>query len=408
MKIPLDFQICDNRDSKKLNKQSFSGYKKLNVFQAFEKALFEDKIEDSLHWSIEIIASGYIEELWERLFAFVSKHINIANVEVISYIRKRYDTYLNFIRYSNIESVLQLRNHQQFRNLICEIVCVICRSRKMKLTTLKKVKKEELRSATLKQRIQATAVINGSIIKYNDPNEIKIVSNEFLYNIRNLNLQNTLFWFSWMVEWDKLNVKKLKEFKCAFRPQKNIDSKLSTDFIWLIWEIILKEARNKNINYVKEVIDLHYLFIQNYKKSKKNKRLLLVVCAIKILFFSGFSEPNIIDDYTVIIRASNTINFMYKDKKKFENAYKEAHKILKFQNVQRRDYKLQNNPYYQGQSQNQLYPQSQTQQVRVRKPKKKKKTKNISDESLTKLNLVMDMGKIIRRDEYNSSRLSNL
>jgi len=283
----------------------------------------------------------------------------------------------------------------------------------MKLGTLKKVKKEELRSATLKQRIQATSVINGSIVKYNDPTEIKIVSNEFLYNIRNLNLQNALFWFSWMVEWDKLNVKKLKEFKCAFRPQKNVDHKFANDFIWLIWEIILNEARYKSINYVKEVIALHYLFKDNYKQSKKNKRLLLVVCAIKILFFSGFSEPNIIDDYTVIIRASNTINFMYKEKKQYENACKEAQKILKFQGVHRTDYKLQNNPHYQSQSQQQPQYQENTHKIKTGRPQKSKKSKksnkanNISEESLAKLNAVMGMGKIIRRDGYDSSRLVN-
>ena len=54
MEIPFDFQINDNRDSRKLNKQSFSGYKKINVFRAFEKALLENKIEDALHWNMEI------------------------------------------------------------------------------------------------------------------------------------------------------------------------------------------------------------------------------------------------------------------------------------------------------------------------------------------------------------------
>ena len=386
MEIPLKFQISDNRDKTFYKDKTFCGYKKTNVFQAFEKSLLESKLEDSCNWSIEIVISGYIDELWEKIIAFICKHINIANIELISYFKIRYEGYQKFIKYSSIANYLQLRNNQQFRNLVCEIVCILCNSRKMKLDNLKKVKKDNLRLESLREKMKANIILNKDIIKVDDPEEIKVVSNEFLFCIRNYEYKNSLFWLSWMIEWEKLNIKKLKVFNCAYRPQKNVDNKFAYDFIWLIWSIIILEANRKKTAFIKEISALFYLFKHNYKKSKKNKRIILVVYAIKLIFYNGFKEPNIIERYDILIQACCNINFLYRDKKNYENASEEIMKKLKFYNIQRDPLRSHENPH-------------------KKKVVKKKKPKNISERSLQKLNIVMNMGTIIRTDNANRTKI---
>lgn len=397
MEIPLEYQISDKRGFRDFKKQTFCGYKKINVFKALIKSLQEKKIEEACNWSIEMIISGYIEEFWETCILFVCKNINIANIEVITYLKKRFINYLNLIEYSNLkEFKLKLRNNQQFRNIVCEIVCVLSLSRKMKLDTMKKVKKEQMVMAEIRKRIRANIIINKNIIKHNDPDEIKIVSNEFLSTLRNFDLPGSLFWLSWMLEWEKLNLKKLKVFKCAYRPLKNVSHEFAYDLIWLIWDTIIVEAKNRNSSSLTQINELFRFFKYDYKKSKKGKRIPYIICCIKLLFFNGHKEPTIISRYDILIQACNKINFLYRDKKEYENAGEENKKKEKFYSIYRDDYKtsIQNNK---------LIKKPKTKNP-VKKPKLKK-PRNISEHSYNKLQTVMALGGIIRKD--GSSRKHN-
>ena len=98
MEIPNAFQISDIRDNSYFKKQTFCGYKKNHIFQAFEKSIMGGKLEESCNWSIEIVISGYIDELWEYLILFICKRINIANIEMITHIYRRLQNYKNLVK----------------------------------------------------------------------------------------------------------------------------------------------------------------------------------------------------------------------------------------------------------------------------------------------------------------------
>ena len=94
MEIPFDFQINDNRDSRKLNKQSFSGYKKINVFRAFEKALLEtsyDVLED------ELLRNSFIS-LEDGDFILIGPYIDRSQLLLAQdYLNERYGKALGVI-----------------------------------------------------------------------------------------------------------------------------------------------------------------------------------------------------------------------------------------------------------------------------------------------------------------------
>ena len=54
--------------------KNFYGYAKKDVFDTFFKALDENKFEESCQWCVELVISGYYDELWERLISYISKY----------------------------------------------------------------------------------------------------------------------------------------------------------------------------------------------------------------------------------------------------------------------------------------------------------------------------------------------
>ena len=60
---PSSFIINDIRKPDDFRKKTFSGYSKKDVFDIFFKSLDENKFEESCQWCVELVISGYYEEL---------------------------------------------------------------------------------------------------------------------------------------------------------------------------------------------------------------------------------------------------------------------------------------------------------------------------------------------------------
>ena len=58
------------------------------------------------------------------------------------------------------------------------------------------------------------------------------------------NYEICIYWLSWIFEWEKINIKKNKVFKCGFRSVNDVDQKYYTDLVWFIWEIVLYTSKD--------------------------------------------------------------------------------------------------------------------------------------------------------------------
>ena len=147
-----------------------------------------------------------------------------------------------------------------------EIVCIVSESSKKKYTGLNKINNSEFNINIIKDKFISTdKFLLENIYNENDPKEIKIVLNEFYNSISKCNLCNSIYWISWIIEWEKLNIKKYKKYICGYRKITGVDSKYHTDIIWLIWEIILKITYIKDIDFLtKQIQSLYQLFKINY------------------------------------------------------------------------------------------------------------------------------------------------
>jgi hypothetical protein len=331
MDVPPNFLINDHRKLEEFRKKTFSGYAKKDVFDVLFKSLDENKFEEACQWCCEVVISGYLEELWERLVNYISKYIGIHN-PLLPYV-----LFLRMVKFLKIKKMeafeknfILMRNNQEVRNLFCEIICIIIMSTKTrKPLNLPRILNYEFSPEGFQKRLIATSLdAADKFVMKDDPSELRIIINEFAFNIDELryNMNNLLYWLSWAFEWEKINNKKNVEFTCCVREISGIENKFKRDFIWIFWEVILVETNKRNNdNLTKQVRSLYEFFKMKYSPSKKKKRLYLIIHCLELLsntitINQEFIKKNpIIEKYHVIVQACGNINLLYKQKKLNEN-----------------------------------------------------------------------------------------
>ena len=332
MDVPIPFLINDTRKIDSFKKQTYSGYKKLDVLNIIFKKLDENKLSEVCTWSTEAVSSGYIEELWERFINYYVKYISI-NSPLLPF--HFYNKLIQFLRISQDDyfkhNPLDLRNSQEVRNHICEIVCILNVSTKRRNgISLPKIQKIEFQSEVFQKKLRAKNYsVSIAILEINDPKEMNIIANEFAHHLSEFHysLQQALYWLSWTLDWEKINVIKKGHYNCGLRDvSKSIDNKYKKDFIWIFWEIILKENDSrKNYCLNNQIKCLYEFFKFKYTGSRKKKRLNIIICAMEMLNPEYKFNKEMIDKYPIFekyyltVQACANINLLYKELKKEEN-----------------------------------------------------------------------------------------
>ena len=305
--IPEEYRIVDTRSIKQFTKQTFSGYATKDVVQALTKSLNNCKIEEAINWSIELLCSGGIEKIWEKIYAICLKNININNPKLPNILYKRYSKYIA-LRIKNINaggSDLTLRNNQIVRNIIAELCVIICNSTKLKAISTSKISEKDFDSNFITTKLTA---VNPNIckdkIKYGDPKELFIPVNEFNYCLQTRKWELCVYWLSWILEWEKRNTKKDKYYICGYRKVDGVEDKHHTDIVWLIWDIILKETQSLRSEQASiQIFSLFKLYKFDFKPNKKNKRVGFILYAIKYFTEVYNFNNEIIPNYHLLIQA---------------------------------------------------------------------------------------------------------
>ncbi len=289
--IPDNFYINDYRKLSDFKKQTFSGYQKSDVLNALQKSIIDQKVEEACHWCSEMLVSGHVAECWDRLIMINTKLINLSNPNFPYYLWSRFAQQIQIFqeeRYQG-EKILQLRNNQECRNHLCDIVAVMALSPKNKLKSLPKITTEDFRLDFFETKLEAKSInLLENIIKANDPSEINVVMNEFAFHItsRTGNLEKALYWFNWILEWEKINIKKGDGFNCAARNRKYIKPQYYHDVIWIVWDVIFQEASYRNDEHLnKQLIALFKLFKYNFTSPSKKKKSPLIIHGLYFLAY---------------------------------------------------------------------------------------------------------------------------
>lgn len=314
--LPKQFLINDKRKYKDFKKVTFNGYKKTAVFSDFQKSILSGNIEKSILWSTELHCSGYIKNIYTRLFDIYIKEINKANLKLLPIFLKELNK-LDKISEVFKDNILNVRNEQYIRNHITDLVCLLTFSPKYKLAKLPKMESSDFNMKNNKPRMISKNLNAIQIyLKEDDPRDLIIPLSEILLNLKCPNLsksfENCLFWLNWILIYEK-NFHN-SYIKCHTRRLPNISEKSFNDFSWILWEILIDLSSKEDI-YIKILFELYK---RNFKKSNKRKKMNLVIIAFTIII-DPFPKINYDDE---IISEKNmkkknkiiaNINYQYLD-----------------------------------------------------------------------------------------------
>ena len=281
--------IVDSRKVKDFKDQAFGGYNRANVSSTLDKCLQADKIEASLHWTAQLLSSGVVNPLWEKLCTFCIKHINTYNPKLPEFLYNRTLDWYKITenpKYSK-DNVLQLRNHPTIRLLLAELISIIILSKKRKLNTLPRIKKDEFIIDNFKSRLEAPSTqFCDPLYIDGDPSEIRVAINEMSHHLNTANCNKALYWLSWILEWERLNTKKYGKYDCGQRSISGVDGKFLNDVVWFIWTIINKISTIKfgqSSATGKQITALFNLFKYKFTTGAKARKIPLVVTAMQYL-----------------------------------------------------------------------------------------------------------------------------
>lgn len=314
-------EINDKRIEKEFRGVTFSKYKKNDVRKRLIKSITDGKIEESNYWTAELVCAGHYLDLWEIIYLCMSKYIYSANPKLPIYIEMRIDNFREIVTNGYIDNELKMRNNSKIRKLFCEIISILCFSRKNYTYEPVKIKKSEFEMTELSYRLKADKLSYiEPIFMKGDPKELFIAMNEFAYHLSTKISNTTMasYWLEWIIEFECLCKKKKEKIRCERRENIPVESKLQMDIIWMLWDTILYEASKRN-KMIKKIIQcLLNLYCLRFSTGIKRKRKYIMYFAITLLTEEINLRKPLIEDRKKVDVIVSSIDNIYKQIKKNE------------------------------------------------------------------------------------------
>ncbi len=318
-------EINDLRGEGEFRGFSFSKFKKSDVKKELLNSLIHSKIEPACYWSAELICAGHFTDLWEIILLFFSKYVHLGNSNIGIYLEMRINDFKQVINNDYFDNIMRLRNNEKIRKLFCEIMCVLCDSKRRHSFDNVKIKPEDLNMMSVKNKFKAPSTEYGEeVFTVEDPKELFPFVNELAYSvtISGNNQMNACYWIEWIIEYEN-RCKALKEkIFCERRNFAQVDSKCQKDIVWIIWDVFLKESEKRSKLISKLIHALLNLFCLKYTSGCHKKRKNLMYLAISVLCESFTCEKEIIrhSQIDLVNRIKQNINFVYGQIKKNEES----------------------------------------------------------------------------------------
>lgn len=269
----MEIIIHDKRPEKEFNSTTFSNFKKSEVVKAFVESINNQSIESALSWNVELLCSGRLIDIWDAFLLALGKHIRSGNPKMALYLVSRFEKFKKIIGLGYGELEIDVRNNADMRKLMAEITMVLTFSPKKPPLQMLKVKKgEDYSLEKLGGYLKADSMKwCASFLQDNDPKEILLAVNEFVYHFSKKNLLNCCFWVDWIIDFDTLCRKQKKPIVICNRDFISVDAKSMGDPIWIFWEVLKRETAHIDIiNALLELFCIRY----NFSKKKKCRHIL--------------------------------------------------------------------------------------------------------------------------------------
>ena len=333
---PPQMEINDKRAIAEFRGLSFSNFQKSKVKVELLTCLVNNKIEPACYWVAELICAGHFLDVWDTIILFCSKYIHLGNPKLPIYIAMRFTNFKDIMSNGYVGNELTMRNNVKVRQLFSEVICVLCQSRKKhSLETVKIQRDDEFDMTHMASKLKAPSIEYAKdVFRSDDPKELYIAMNEFAYHIspQSKNSVTACYWLEWILEFETLCKHNKEGCIAETRTFAPVLDKFKKDTIWIIWELIMQEAKRSNNNKSKsnnynnkkhplteKVINaLLELFSIKYTSGVKKKRRFILYFAINVLVENVDYNIDIISNKQHIDAIMQKIGLVYKDVKKNE------------------------------------------------------------------------------------------
>ena len=330
------YKINDNRNIKFFSKKTFCGLLITESFQNLKRYILkEPNFNKALFCALDLLSSGKCDKLMQTLIMIYCKNINTKNPSFPLLFYNRYAYFIRLREYYNdilkgdksIE--LLYRNDQGIRNCITEMVFVLING----INGINGIKnKGNLSLPSIKTAPDKTVGIlnfTEDYVQHGDSYEVSLALNEFINHHRNNEIKKGMIWISWLIQVEKLKLKKKEGIFIVPRNISGVMSKYCSDFLFLFWEYTINAAQKKDAQTLKQVQSLYSFYRYNF--NPKSRKIYLLITAIQ--FTTDFYNVNkpITSDYHNLVKSIMSINLIIKQFKKYEKTVleEELEKIKK-------------------------------------------------------------------------------
>ena len=322
-----EYVLMDPRPLDAFKDSTFSNFKKLDVYKALYKSIDTCKVEEACYWMTECICSGYCQDILEKCMIHASKVIHINSPQLPMFLLRRYNTFLqsiNHISSKQRDLLIHIRNTQEVRNNLIDVVVTLALAPKHKrYDAYPKINiDKDFHFQVIKEKMNATMqVVPTHIMRFSDPEELRIIMNEILFNLKNKHggYEKVCYWIAWLVQWEKRNKVRKETYEIEERPIQGVSPKYCKDVIWLVWELVFEECsvRDPTIRQViKDPIQaLFQLFRNSYSCGKRGSRLPYLYHAVAYLTLPLPTKVSVRPRPDIFIQTQCNINLLFKGKK---------------------------------------------------------------------------------------------
>lgn len=310
-----DYDINDKRTQKEFSGITFSQFKKTEVKKQLVNAILYNKLEESCYWSAEYICSGHFVDLWEIILLLLGKHIHIGNPKLSIYLELRLNYFKEMLNNGYLDNEIKMRNNLKIRELFAEIMCVMCLSRKKNSFDVPKIPPEEYNILRISYKLEADSLEYAKNVFHNeDPKEMFIALNELAFNMKNniKNMAKSIYWIEWLLGFETLSKKENNLVFFGARRTYSVASQFQKDIVWIIWDLIMEEAKSRNKGIVKIINAINQLFCLRYSSGAKKKRKYLIFYCVALLTEHVDNSVKIINNSELIEQIKKKINVIYK------------------------------------------------------------------------------------------------
>jgi hypothetical protein len=315
--------INDIRPSTQFKGISFSNFKKTEVKKQLIQNMLKGKIEPACYWCAELVCAGHYSDICESILYYVGKHIHLGNPKIVIYLQMRFEGFKHIVTQGHFISELELRNNLQMRKLFAEMISTLTISNKKNSFEPVKINREEEFDMTqMTERLKAPTIeYIQEVFKKDDPKELIIPVNEFIYNIstEGRNMLMACYWIEWVVEFDAICKKRKEPCYCERRPFVHVENKFSRDLIWILWDALLLYSEATNNSFIIKLMNaLIDIFSIKYTTASCKKRRYLLYYAVALLCEPVPINIELMNNKQIVMNVVEKVNQLYKQIKKNE------------------------------------------------------------------------------------------